>query len=239
MVAKLYVAVPVLNRKRVVELCLPTMAQSLADEDALNVHNDGSVEFTNDWLATLIRPKDTIYFEEQTIGIEAQRRMHLAHFWHAAKSNGFTHLVFSDCDMLMDGNWRSEALRLLEKYDSPPLCMYDTEAHVRLAGNLLEDKPESEVIWRKYAPGVSYILTVEHVRSIMPYLPAMNHFDWQIPNILGNRFAISRASYCEHLGFGGLHHRDEYGVDGGDRARNPTSFLIEKRAEVVKKLSTP
>jgi hypothetical protein len=39
--------------------------------------------------------------------------------------------------------------------------------------------------------------------------------------LLGNRFAVSRVSYVDHLGIGGMHHPPEEGMDGGDRALNP------------------
>jgi hypothetical protein len=68
-------------------------------------------------------------------------------------------------------------------------------------------------------------------------LQNITNFDWNIPDILGARCAISRTSYVDHMGFGGLRHPAGAGLDDGDRALNPTSWLVKKRAEVVARLS--
>jgi hypothetical protein len=50
--------------------------------------------------------------------------------------------------------------------------------------------------------------------------------------------AISKTSYVDHIGIGGLHHPPGVGIEGGDVALNPTPWLVEKRAEVIRSLNT-
>lgn len=243
--ARLLICIPCHNRKRIVEQCLPTVRDSIDPCDCLNLYDDGSTEFSPDWLRQFSPDVNTgnwQFGERPTprgshIGIEAQRRRHFMVF--DAMAPDFTHLYLTDSDALHDQNWRSELLRLQEKYGGAPICGYNTEAHARIAGNTIEDDPASEVIWRRAAPGISYLLTAEHVAKVvaaLPSLPAHWNWDWTVPAILGNRFAVTRVGLVDHIGFGGYHHPADEGYDGGDRVKSPTDWLIAKRAEVVKAL---
>lgn len=236
--AKIYIAVPVHNRPRVVAECLPTLQRSITTDDCLVCYDDGSQPSQELWLHW---QTDQVKRFEKPIGIEKQRRLHFEDFWmrHLALE-GFTHMYLTDSDALHDTNWRAEALRLQEKYGDSPICLYNTEAHIRIEGNTIEDDPASEVIWRCVAPGISYFLTTEHVRRIVDaivHMPDPLHWDWSVPAILGHRMAVSRVGYVDHIGLGGMHHPESEGADGGDRVKNPTDYLVKKRAEVVAKLS--
>ncbi len=230
---KIYIAVPCHNRKRIVELCLPTLKSNCAPGDSIVLYNDGSTEYDCLWLN---RFGHRVHDFTKPIGIEAQRRKHFFDFW---KDESFTHLYLTDSDAIHSPAWRKKAIWLQQRYGGAPVCLYNTEAHVRLKGNTLEDNPESEVIWRAVAPGISYFLTREHVAKIvraLPHLPEHWHWDWQTPALLSNRMAISRDSYVDHIGVGGMHHPANKGVNGGDRALNPTPWLVSKRTEIVKAL---
>ncbi len=234
MIPRIFVAIACHNRRAVAALCLPTMRASIAPEDKLVLYNDGSAEYDGEWLRQFTPDLVADDGDGKPIGIQAQRRMHLRHF--LASPPELTHCYFSDHDVLMDPSWRENALRLQEKYGGVPICLYDTEAHRRIPGNTLEDDPANEVIRRRWAPGVSYLLTREHVERIAPHLPRLDHFDWTIPEILGG-FAVSRTSYCDHIGWGGCRHPVNAGLDQGDRALNPMPWLVAKRAEIVSALS--
>lgn len=226
MTPSLFIAIACHNRKRVAELCLPTMVAH--PDDHLALYNDGSAEYGADWLLQF-HPSE-VFNCPVAIGIQAQRRMHMRHFLEGA----WTHLYFSDHDCVMDPLWRSEALALQAKYGAP-LCLYNTLAHSQMPGNTLST--EDDVIWRRVAPGVSYLLTRAHVERVRPFIDDMEHFDWQIPALLGHRFAVSRTSYVDHIGWGGIRHPAGAGPDEGDRATNPTHYLQQKRAEIVEALS--
>ena len=234
MTPRLLICIPCHNRRRVAELCLPTMRDSLHDDDWLRLYDDASSEYDAHWLAQFRpwRNGECVDRSSQgVLGIQAQRRTHLKEFLERPE---FTHLYFSDHDCIHDPSWRGHALRLQADYGNP-LCLYDTEAHSRLPGNTIADAPHSEVIFRRHAPGVSYLLTRAHVERLRPHIATLEHFDWQIPDILGP-FAVSRVGYIDHIGWGGQRHPEAEGIEGGDRVKRPTDWLIAKRAEIVAKL---
>lgn len=263
MSARIFIAIPVHNRRAIVEQCVPTVIAGMTQEDQLVIYDDGSTEWdremwipggkmVNGWIPSTFR--SAIYNLEITpVGIERQRRRHFMDFAQRATPftvtgrgadflhesvGGFTHLYLTDSDAIHDPNWRHELLRLQKLHDAP-ICGYNTEAHARLPGNTIMDDPQQEVLWRKVAPGISYLLTREHVRKVVDaiaHIPDPLHWDWTVPSILGNRFAITRRSVVDHIGHGGMHHPEAEGYEGGDRCTSPTDWLVAKRAEIVEKL---
>lgn len=229
---RIYIAVPCHNRRLIVRRCLPTVRAAMQPGDLMVAYDDGSKEygptFLEQWADLAVR-------EPHPIGVERQRANHFRAFW----SSDFDLLYLTDSDALHDFDWRNQAVRIQGKYSGAPLCLYNTDAHVRLVGNTIEDDLASEVIWRRVAPGISYLLTREHVGKIIRALPMMPehwNWDWAVPGLLGNRMAVSRISYVDHLGLGGMHHPPAEGLDGGDRALHPTPDLVEKRKRAIRAL---
>ena len=229
--ARIMVIIPFHNRKRVAELCVPTISDTLTSADYLVCCNDGSTEYGREFLE---KWADRVCNTVTPVGIEMQRRSHFAMYWQY--QHAYTHLYLTDPDAIHDPDWRSHALELQAKAMGAPVCLYNTAAHERLVGNTIATDTENGIIWRRVAPGISYLLTLAHVEKIMPWLSQIRSFDWDIPRILGHRCIISRVSYVEHIGHGGLHHKDEYGIEGGDRALSPTPYLAAKRADVIESL---
>lgn len=233
--ARILICIPYHNRGQIVRECIPTVRTGMAEGDRLAIYDDGSTEWGMPYEINL--KADYFHQNVNSIGIEAQRRNHFMSFWRQREE--FTHLYLTDSDALHDPIWRWEALRLQEKYNGNPLCLYNTDAHVRLVGNTIQDDPEQEVIWRRVAPGISYLLTLEHVSKVvraLPHLPEHWHWDWTVPALLGNQFAVSRVSFVDHIGHSGMHHPEGEGYDGGDVALNPTAWLMSKRADVISRL---
>ncbi len=228
---RVFIAVACHNRKRTAELCLPTLKDAAGADDWIHLFNDGSSEYDRDWLIQFGDYVSDVH-HLSPIGIEAQRRLHLRMFMESDAE----YLYFTDHDAIHDPYSIGEGIRIQKKCGGPLVCLYNTAAHTRLAGNTTADFPSSEVIWRRYAPGISYLLTREHVKELMPHISRITNFDWNIPDILGNQCAISRTSYVDHIGHGGARHPKNEGVEGGDRATNPTEWLKLKRAEIVAKL---
>lgn len=243
MSAKILVHIPCFNRRRILERCVPTVRAGLEKEDVMWLWNDGSNEYDDWWLRQFA---DDVFHPStesgqkitHTIGVERQRREHFLNFIY--RQEDFTHLYLTDSDALHDPGWRAKALDLQEKAGGAPVCLYDTEAHEQLVGNTIERDEAKGIIWRRVAPGISYFLTHDQAYKIFEYLCHYRgdwNWDWAVPSILGNRFAISMKSYVDHIGLDGLHHPKGEGLGGGDRALNPTDWLIDKRREVVKILS--
>ncbi len=260
------VAIPVRNRIALMQECVPTVIAGMAPWDLLCVYDDLSDQFDPaDYLfidhpnknlvhAPFGGPKIRPEYDEggKSIGIEAQRRNHFMEFSRrVAAGEPLTHLYLTDADAPHDPLWRRTLLNLQKSCDGAPVCGYNTDAHAKLEGNTLEDDtrteevflcgqmPVSPVIWRRFAPGVSYLLTREHVAKVcaaLPDLPEHWDWDWTVPTILGNRFAIARQSVVSHIGYGGYHHPADAGWEGGDVPLNPTPWLVQKRAEIIARL---
>jgi hypothetical protein len=228
MTTRIYIAIPVRERAPIAALCLPTIFETKASQDFMVLSNDGSKEFTNDWL---FKFGDQIRQFNEPIGIQNQRRLHFQNFWE--QRHAYTHLYLTDSDAPHDPGWRAQALGLQEENGGALTCLYNTKAHTAMVGNVLENDPLKDHLWQKVAPGISYLLTHAHVEKVMKVIDTLDHFDWTVPSILGNRCCISAVSYCDHIGYGGERHPAGAGLDGGDRATAPTRWLVEKRKEIV------
>lgn len=234
--AKILICIPCHERRRITELCVPTVHDGMGATDVLNLYNDGSNEYGASFLFSL--GASNVHVTNPGVGIERQRKSHFLDF--ARSERDFTHLYLTDSDALHDPRWREHALWLQDNHGGAPVCLYNTAAHETLVGNTINNDPKSDVIWRRVAPGISYLLTTEHVKKVMRAMPEMPphwHWDWTVPAILGHKMAISRVSHVDHIGLGGMHHPTGEGLDGGDRALNPTKWLVAKRTEVVRQLT--
>jgi hypothetical protein len=231
---RLLIIVPCRDRKVLTRHALETLLISKAPQDTLAIFNDGSTEFTPDWLAAF---SDMVFNMKAPVGIEGQRKMH---FQFAAKMfeayPDYTDIYLTDSDTIHDPKWREQAFKLQALAKDAPLCLYDTTAHSCLEGNTIEDDPESLLLWRKYAPGVSYLMTADHLSVVAGRVHALANWDWDVPDMLGNRFAISRIGYVDHIGVGGMHHPSHEDANGGDRVKVPTPWLQNKRKEVIAEL---
>jgi hypothetical protein len=231
--AEILVIVACHNRKEVTRHCLENLSAVIDHRDHLVLFNDGSTEYDGKWLRCF---SELVMNVPEPLGIHNQRIMHFQFAAQMIKRHPrITHVYLTDADVIHDPQWREQALSLQAKYDAP-VCLYDTTAHSVIEGNTWGE--DEDIIWRKYAPGVSYLLTVEHVDVIVGRCNMLGQaWDWVVGDLLGNRFAISRIGYCDHIGIGGDRHPTDAGADGGDRVKLPTKFLIAKRAEIVSQLT--
>lgn len=227
MTARLLICIPCHNRRVIVRECLPTVFQSKGPQDVVRCYNDGSFMYDADWLRQLGADwaMDCVQ-----LGIEGQRRLHFTDF--GQMMDEFTHLYLCDSDSPHDPAWRAHAMHLQEISGGAPVCLYNTDAHVRLVGNTFEDDPAKPYVLRRVAPGVSYLLTRKHVERILPFVITLQHWDWQVPALLGHKMCVSRVSYCGHVGFAGIHH-GHAPIDGGDVPLAPTEFVERKQKEIV------
>lgn len=235
--ARFYIAVPTKNRKALIAPCFSTLRAGMVAGDQLVAYDDGSKEFGPGYLIEV--GADHYNHSPESIGIERQRRQHFFDF--LAQPEDVTHLYLTDSDTIHDPEWSGVALdRSIRRL--APVCLYNTQSHVRLENNLVQDDPKRSYLVRRFAPGVSYLLTRDMVKKVCAFLHSVDpkahwHWDWTVPNILGNHMIISRTCYVDHLGLGGMHHPPAEGWEGGDRALSPTAWLIKKRAEVIATLT--
>lgn len=225
---RILICVPVHNRVAIARQCIPTLRASMYAGDHLAIYDDGSTE---DVRPLLTHAENESHHARFNVGVDAQRREHILDFKRG--SDEFTHLYFSDADAFVDPHWRS---RLLDIQARTGLltCGYHTQVHEDYAKNVFDRK--DGVVFTRFAPGISYLMTREMVEKIASVMPEKWSFDWHIPSILGHKCAVSDVSCVDHISSGGMHHDGTMGYDGGDRALNPTGWLMDKRAEIVAKL---
>ena len=58
-------------------------------------------------------------------------------------------------------------------------------------------------------------------------------WDYKAMDFVGKPMLVTKISYVEHLGYGGLHSGMNW---NHDRAKNPTPFLISERKKVINNL---
>ena len=228
MSAKIYIAIPCYNRRDIAEQCIPTVYAGTEPEDRLTIYDDGSQDRMVHSAAIMHACDDIL--ETDSMGVDAQRR---GHFLDFIRQSEFTHLYLTDSDAPHSPNWREAALSLQAEHKAP-VCLYRTATHAAYANNVFRDVPHENVIWQRFAPGVSYLLNREMAEKVVRVMPEKWSWDWFTPGVLGYRMAISRVSYCDHIGRSGMHD-PERGV-GPERALNPTAWLEGKRAEILNNL---
>jgi len=231
--ARIFIAIPLFNRRAVVEQCVPTVRVS--PDDTVILYDDGSTEYDSGFWETMNPHVTGLQMAVDSIGIDAQRKNHFKDFW--ARRDEFTHLYLCDSDAPHDPNWRTHALDLQARY-SAPICLYRTRTHADYDNNIFADLPSEDVIWQRFSPGVSLLLTTAHVERIMAHLPEGPWaWDWAVPGLLGYRMAVSRVSHVDHIGWHGLHDRNvEPRKVSTERCLMPTEGLKQKRGEVMGEL---
>jgi len=225
---RLMICIPCKDRREVVEQCLPTMFASKYEGDYVRCYNDGSSTYDAAWLESLGADWAMNF---SGMGVDAQRRMHILDFMERADE--FTHLYFTDSDTLHDPHWRERLLEIHARTGAIT-CGYNTDTHEKYEKNTFKREPG--IIWRRFAPGVSMLMSREQVKKIADSLPSRWSFDWHIPGLFNYRCAISEVSFADHIGDRGMHDLSEPGHVSSERAVNPTSFLVQKRMEVLANL---
>lgn len=228
---RLYIAIPTYNRRRIAELCIPTVRAGMADGDCLIVYDDGSQE--KPWDSDAILKAATGFVASDSIGIDAQRRKHILEFWDNREIHGCNFLYLMDSDSPHDPDWRKAAMALHINYGAP-VCLYRTQTHADYHKNIFKDDPNQSVIWQRFSPGVSLLLSLEQVARIANMIPERWSWDWHIAGLFGYKMAVSRVSYCCHIDGGGL-HSPESGI-GPEMATHPTDWLVKKREEILNEL---
>lgn len=235
MVNSIAIFIPIANRLEIAWRCIPTVIDGMSEGDRLFICYDGAEDSRS--FADAFPRKQIEEIRSPRIGIEAQRRKHFATL---TPDSPFTHVYLTDADAIHDPAWR-ENLLAMQIRTGLPVCGYNTVAHTRLAGNTIVIGADH--IIRRVAPGISYLLSAQHVFKVQRFLAGCSRphwdWDWTVPSILGNRMLITRPSYVDHIGFGGIHHPQDEDWNGGDRATEPTPWLITRRKQIINELWPP
>ncbi len=237
--ARIFIAVPIYNRREVVEQCVPTISHGMErPDDRLFLYDDGSTEYNIGELGSV---GQDYAIRTESMGIDAQRRRHILEFLDHAhrpfhgEGPSFTHLYLTDSDSPHDPNWRTAALALHKGFERP-ICLYRTQTHADYEKNIYYDDPHEGVLWQRFFPGVSILMSLKEVEAIADRIPERWSWDWHLAGLLGYKMPVSRISWCDHIGHLGMHDQHERGVVSKERAVNPSAWLVSKRREILSNL---
>lgn len=207
------------NRKKVTEICLKNLSQT-CKYATLWVIDDYSTEYDLDFLKQ-IAPNANVFRLEKKYGIEHLRR----HSHFLAEKAGFKFIYHTDNDAFHDPNWLEKLFEIHQKGFNW-IGLYNTAHH----NHRTKRKFDEEIDIRSACPGISFFYKIDLLSGVIPdFLP--NSWDFVFGDILFE-CAVSTTSYLEHFGANGLHNTNF----DGDRAKNPTKWLSDRREEILNKL---
>lgn len=218
---RILTVVPTFNRRSILEFTLPIMRESTKGQD-LWIFDDCSTEYDKEWLEQFA---DKVVVNTKNQGISKgwwKKIMQMIPY------DRYDYIYKTDSDAICDPDLLNVLVELSRSNGNLPACGYNTRSHFRYKTNI-PCVGEADV--RENCPGISMLIPVEHWKAVEPYdVPINSSFDSQLAKRLPP-FVVSRQSYVEHLGAGGMHNKE----DQWEReiAEHPTSFLILKRREFL------
>lgn len=206
------------NRKKITEKCLSQIEElKLCNYANVHVHDDGSEQYNNEWIASFKPSKVTF---SNKAGIDTIMLNKLILF----KNSNYQYFYSYDNDIIHDPTFIKQAFYFYKKYDLP-LTLYRTRFHTK---NKLNENDEIFVL--RSFPGASLFIhkkDIAHIQNdrIINKDPALS-WDWHMTHLLGRRFVCPKISYCDHYPAGGLHD------NRSDIASNPTDYLKQYRKKI-------
>lgn len=214
----LLISVATYNRSAIVDLFLKNI-NSVRKNSTLYIYDDCSKHIN---LSLLKENSDSLIVNSKNIGVHKTKWKQFRDFLNS----NFKYLYITDSDSLHDPNFLS-VLESLPKEN--PISLYTS--HVN------KDVNCSKYFFRKYSGGISHFYTREMVKKIVSclnrYGEPSDGWDYKAIDFIGKPMLVTKISYVEHLGYGGLHSGNNW---NHDRAKNPTFFLVEERNKAIESL---
>jgi hypothetical protein len=212
--SKTVIATATYNRKQITEVCLKNLS-SYRKNAALWIFDDHSTDIAMEELS-IWAPGAEVFREPTKLGIE---KLRLA-IHRKAVSSGFKYIYHTDNDAYHDPNWLTRLYDIRQTHDGL-IGLYNTNLHYH--NNISQT---DSLIMRKACPGISFFYEISKLKEC----PDKIYNSWDY--VFGDKLApaaISKVSYVEHFGAGGIHNKDF----DRDRAANPTPWLMEQRSRLI------
>lgn len=206
------------NRADMTKLALKNI-DSTRQGVALTILDDHSTEYSLDelksWTSShaVIRPQKKLRIN--LLRVEAHK---------LAQAGNYKYVYHIDNDAIHDPCW-VHRLYIMRRNYRGVLCLYNTRHHFSQT-----IKESSDFLFRASTPGLSFFYEVSQLDPIPTSFN--NSWDFVFGDILGPS-CVSKVSYVEHFGAGGIHNHDFE----RDRAENPTLFLEKERPLIIQKLT--
>ncbi len=227
---RILIAVPVFNRKKLTQLCLSQIQRYKTPNCFLQVYNDHSTEFDNEFLRNYA---DEVIKLPKKMGIHNLRLYQLRQFLHS----DFDYIYLTDNDVIHDPDFIKMLVFLYEIGEKKlPVCIYNTIHHMQPNIILFQN---NFVILKRTAPGVSMFFDKKMVEKIINILDNIGGYqddlswDYRVIAYLDRPVITSVTSYLEHFGVSGIHNIDFE----RDKALNPTKYLQDRREKIINYLT--
>jgi hypothetical protein len=203
------------NRGDVTKLALENIDASRLNA-RLMVLDDHSTEFSLDDLKSWTRSSGVLRLPSK-LGINHLRVV--AH--RIAESGNLKYIYHIDNDAIHDPDWLYRLYDMRKKFRGC-LGLYNTAHHF-----MRTIQEYNDVVLRTSCAGISLFYDVADIKKVPETFN--NSWDFVFGDILGHTF-VSKVSFVEHLGAGGIHNKDFE----RDRAHNPTPWLVKERERLLK-----
>jgi tetratricopeptide (TPR) repeat protein len=224
------ITVSAFNRKKITKLSLEQIRRYKTPYCRLQVYNDHSTEYGNDFLRAYA---DEVIQLPDKMGIHKLRM----HQFRGFLETDFDLLYLTDNDVIHDPHFIAALETLYETGDRKlPAGIFNSGAHA-VKGNILYHG--NGILLRRFTSGVSMLYDRKMVEKIVSAegKASPDHdimaWDYRAMVYLGLPWITSETSYVEHFGAGGINNRD-YETD---RALNATKYLRERWDPVLKYLT--
>jgi tetratricopeptide (TPR) repeat protein len=222
------ISVPAFNRKKAVHLSLMQTKRYKTPSCRLEVYNDHSTEYDDDFLVALA---------DEVIHLPAKKGIDLLR-WHQFRAfleTDYEFIYMTDSDVIHDPHYITVLEVLYEIGNRKlPVCLFNSAFH--LDPRIILYRKDG-ILLKGTAPGISMFYDRKMVERIVSMLN--RHHDtspWDCMSLkyLGLPWITPETSYLEHYGGGGIHNADYE----KDRAINPTEYLQERRSPILRYLMT-
>jgi peptidylprolyl isomerase len=220
------ISVPVFNRKKITTLSLTQTKRYKTSQCYLQVYNDHSTEYDNDFLTQ---------FADEVIQLPNKLGIHKLRFYQFRKflESDFDCIYMTDNDVIHDPRYITALEALYEIGDRKlPVCIYNTKFHMQQT-NILHHS--TGIFLKKIVPGVSMFYDRKMVEKIVLIEDKVGHYhdtfgwDYRAIAYLDKPWISSEKSFLEHYGAHGMSNDDFE----RDRAISPTQYLRDRRAALL------
>jgi len=217
----IYTYVCTYNRKKISEYCLKSLWDNRQDS-YITIDDDNS---DRGMIDIILKYSDKAIFNHKHLGIDELRYLQLEYFCKTANDDDLLYLTDNDC--FHDIEYIDKLKYFANKYRKKAISIYNSTSLYYCHTSETE-----EVFFANRISGCSMLLDKELACFILSAGFVGEDWDIRVCKILsdnGKKCVVSKVSYVEHLGKGGIHSVDF----NNDRALNPTGYLREKRKEFL------
>lgn len=225
--SQLLIILTTFNRKKITELSVKNILESKR-KATIWVADDKSSDYNKEFLAS-ISNNSKIIIPEKKLSVEYFRFKLILQ----ALDTNFKYVYHTDNDMIHDPNWVERLYQINYFLPEYPISLFNSTFH-RMVNE--QQVPELDLVVRPFCPGASFFLNQEFLTPFKEEIKNLSEssklettWDFYLSRIVSKPVLVSKTSYVEHFGAGGMHNNDF----DRDRATTPTEYLKSIRENII------